>query len=136
MKNILSDMKKVVNLLDRLFKKNMKINIYTPLPTDNDENFDLNILCRLNRLKSSFLKKVTFKDYKYKEDANINIFFNYELTENDSRIRINKDTLLLNKIITITFSYKNKQDLNKMFSIYSNSMEVFLNPLEFNLKNR
>jgi len=136
MKNILSDMKKVINLLDRLFKKNMKINIYTPLPTDNDENFDLNILCRFNRLKSSFLKKVTFKNYKYKEDANINIFFNYELTENDSRIRINKDALLLDKLITITFFYKNKQDLNKMFSIYSNSMGVFLNPLEFNLKNK
>ena len=71
MKNILSDMRKVILLFDKLFKKDIKIN------------------------KTEFLS---------------------------------------DRLITITFSYKNKQDLNKMFFAYSDFMEVFLNPLEINLK--
>ena len=134
MENILNDMRKVILLFDKLFKKDIKINIYTPLPTDNDENFDLNILCRFSRLKNSFSKKVTFKNYNFMNNADINIFFNYERGVKESKIKINKAELLSDRLITITFFYKNKQDLNKMFFTYSDFMEVFLNPLEINLK--
>ena len=134
MENILNDMRKVILLFDKLFKKDIKINIYTPLPADNDENFDLNILCRFSRLKNSFSKKVTFKNYNFMNNADINIFFNYERAVKESKIKINKAELLSDRLITITFSYKNKQDLNKMFFTYSDFMELFLNPLEINLK--
>ena len=130
MNDIFRDMIEIKNLFHRIFNKDIRINIYTPLPMDNDNNFDLNILCGL---KSNFKSKINFRSYKYLDNVNMNIFINYEKS-NISKIKINKEQLFSKKLISITFFYKNKENLINMYSLYNNSMNCFFNPLEINLK--
>lgn len=128
------DFEKIKKLFLNLLNKNLTLNLIAPLPDDCECNFEANLLNDFVRLKQKYVSKIKSDLYEYDSTANVNIYFHH-IRSNESRIKIVKNFSFTRNVIHIIFFYKNKHDLYSMLNLYNNSMKIFFNPLEINLKN-